>query len=204
MQKHSNSQPSDATDTQAPAVAVSLSTEAQARRRLLVKGLGKGAAVVAVVTPIHTLAGPVIVGGGKLCTVSGVQSNVGSPRTGAATSTCSGYTPGHFATLSNWPGYNAGTATATNTVDGITFTQATAFNAVFGGADTTPLLTLVTASPASNNAAWVTALLNAIQNPAGFNFPYTASQVRAYFLDPNPANVQKALDFFKGYMQTVA
>ena len=143
-------------------------------------------------------------GGGKLCTVSGVQSNVGSGRTGTMTATCSGYTPGHFATLSNWPGYNSGTTTATNTIDGITFTQTTAFNAVFGGADTTPLLTLLTTSAGSNNAAWVTALLNAIQAPASFNFPYTPSQVRTYFLDPNPANVQKALDFFKGYMQTVA
>lgn len=198
MQKETSAQPTGSNDT----AAAGLSADAQARRRLLVKGLGKGAAVVAVATPIHTLAAPVIVGGGKLCTVSGVQSNVGSGRTGGMTSTCSGYTPLHYNTLANWPGHSAGTAT--NTVDGITFTQTTPFNAVFGGADATPLLTVLTATPGSDNAAWVTALLNAISNPAGFNFPYSPHAVRAFFLDPVPANVMNALNFFKGYMQTVA
>ncbi len=197
MQKDSNSQPSDAINTPAPVGAASLSAEAQARRRLLVKGLGKGAAVAVAAVPIQTLAAPQLV---RLCTVSGVQSNVGSGRTGVTTATCSGFAPSYYGTLANWPGFSGGTTS--NTVDGITFTETTAFNTVFGGSDTTALLTILTGAPASDNAVWVTALLNAIKNPAGFSYPYTATQVRAYFRDPDPANVTKAFNFFKGYMQT--
>lgn len=200
MQTDPRLKPSSPTDVESSDHPAGLSGEALARRRLLIKGLGKGAAAVAVVAPIHTLAAPVIVGGTKLCTVSGVQSNVGSGRAGTNTDVCRGHSPSFFSTLSNWPGFSAGTAT--NTVDAITFTQATPFSTVFSGS-ATPLLTILTATPTSDEAAWIVALLNAIQNPPGFFFPYTPSQVRAFYNDPNPTNVLNALNFFKGYMQTV-
>lgn len=132
--------------------------------------------------------------------MSGVQSNIGSHPTDGTT--CSGYQPSHYATLANWPGYNAGPPPiATNTVDAITFTQTTTFVDVFGSGSSTDLLTILTSTPGSDEAAWVTALLNALKNPPGFNFPYTPSQVLAFYAGPQAA---QALAFFKGYMQTVA
>lgn len=169
-----------------------LSIAANARRRILLKGLGKGSAALAVVVPIQTLAATTIIGGTKLCTVSGVQSNVGSQNPGVQTF-CSGYQPNHYATLANWP--------ATTTVDGITFTQTTPFNVVFSSGVTTELLAILTNSPLSDEAVWVTALLNAI-NPASVNFPYTPTQVRAFYIGGGQLATD-ALAFFRGYMQTV-
>lgn len=179
-----------------------LSFAANARRRILLKGLGRGSAALAVVVPIQTLAATTIIGGTKLCTVSGVQSNVGSQNPGVQTF-CSGYQPNHYATLANWPGFSVSTSIATNTVDGITFTQTTPFNVVFSSGVTTELLAILTNSPLSDEAVWVTALLNAINNPFGFNFPYTPAQVRAFYIGGGKLATD-ALAFFRGYMQTVA
>ncbi len=179
-----------------------MSGEALARRRALLKGLGKGSAALAVVVPIQTLAATTILDGTKLCTVSGVQSNIGSHRTDGTV--CRGYAPSYYATLSNWPGYAATNPPhATNTVDGITFNETAYFKAVFGGGSPGPgnaarLLTIVTSGSPADEQVWVTALLNAIKNPAGFNFPYTPSQVRAFYAGPQAA---QALAFFRDYMQ---
>lgn len=178
-----------------------MSSEALARRRMLLKGLGKGSAALAVVVPIQTLAATTIIGGTKLCTVSGVQSNVGSHNATGQQSECSGYQPSHYVTLANWPGFSATTGTATNIVDGITFTETTPFSTVFGAGVATPLLDILINSPSSDEAVWVTALLNAISNPVGFNFPYTPTEVRAFYSSPQAA---QALAFFQGYMQTIA
>ena len=183
-----------------------LSSVAVARRRVLLKGLGKGSAALAVVVPIQTLAANTIIGGTKLCTVSGVQSNVGSLNTGAQT-TCSGYQPSYYATLANWPGYTTSPKRATNTVDGITFTESDPFAKVFlsgssGSGNAAKLLTIVTSGSPEAEQVWVTALLNAIKNPPGFNFPYTPTQVRAFYIGGGKLATD-ALTFFRGYMQTV-
>lgn len=181
--------------------AGALSSVAIARRRVLIKGLGQGSAALAVLVPIQTLAANTIIGGTKLCTVSGVQSNVGSHNTGAQT-TCSGYQPSHYATLANWPGYSASPPVhATNTVGAITFTEETSFAMVFGAGSSVSILTIVTSGSPAAEQVWVTALLNAIKNPAGFNFPYTSAEVLAFYAGPQAA---QALAFFQGYMQTVA
>lgn len=186
-------------------VAASLAAHQAQRRRALLKGLSKGGAALAVVAPIRTMAAPTIVGGTKLCTVSGVMSNVGSHATGL-TGECKGYSPNYYKTLANWPGYVATpTPVATNTVDSITFTQLSTFAAVFGsGTNTTGMLDEITASSATaDEVVWMVALLNAIKNPAGYNFPYTPSQVRAFYLSSDATLKANALAFFKGYMQTV-
>lgn len=185
-----------------------MSAEALARRRALFKGLSRGSAALVMAVPISTLAAPTIIGGGKLCTVSGVQSNIGSHPTGGGV--CSGYQPNHYQTLANWPGYIAGnnppntaTATISTAVSGLTFsfTDSSSFRDVFGnGSTNVKLLKILIDTPTSNDAVWVTALLNAIKQPAGFNFPYNATQVRAFYTGGDP----KALAFFKDFMQTVA
>lgn len=183
--------------------SVSSSVSALARRRMLLSSLGKGSAAVALVVPIQTLAATTIVGGTKLCTVSGVQSNIGSKPPGTPT-TCQGNSPTFFQTLANWPGYSATPPppTATFVVDGITLTNNSKFNEVFPGGVSTQLDKVLLNTPTSDNAVWVTALLNALKNRSGFNFPYTPTQVRAFYTG-DPVLKVKALAFFKDYMQTV-
>jgi hypothetical protein len=73
---------------------------ASSRRRLLLSGLGKGAAVVAATVPIQTLAATVSltptgkggIAGGFRCTVSGQMSGVHSKET--TTPVCNGKSPG--------------------------------------------------------------------------------------------------------------
>lgn len=182
-----------------------LSFAANARRRILLKGLGKGSAALAVAVPIQTLAATTIIGGTKLCTVSGVQSNIGSHNTGEQT-TCSGYSPSYYAILANWPGYTTSPNRATNTVDGITFTESDPFAKVFGSgssgsSNAAQLFTIVQSGSPATEQVWVTALLNAIKNPVGFNFPYTPTQVRAFYIGGGQLATD-ALAFFHDYMQT--
>jgi hypothetical protein len=138
------------------------------------------------------------------CTLSGALSSVHSA-TPTNTPTCRGFTPSRYATLSFWPGFAAGPpAHATNTVDGITFNETASFATVFGGGSSgssngARLLTIVTSGSPESEQVWVTALLNAIKNPAGFNFPYTPTQVRAFY---SSAQAAQALSFFRSYMQT--
>ena len=187
----------------------SLSCTAVARRRALLKGIGKGAAVLAATVPLQTLASQSVLTYDlqHQCSISGMFSGVHSTTTTSDTPTCLGYKPSRYATLSFWPGYNAGPPPhAVNTVDGITFDEDTSFATVFGGgssgnSNAARLLTIVTSGSPEPEQVWVTALLNAIKNPANFNFPYTPSQVRAFYASSQAAD---ALSFFRSYMQTVA
>lgn len=180
--------------------AESLSSEALARRRALLKGLSKGSAVAAVVVPINSLATTTVLGGNKLCTVSGVQSNVGSATIGGAT--CQGYSTTYYAKVKKWPGYTAGPpASASFSVSGRSCTQNSTFKDVFGGGSTNTLMTIITSAPGSDEAAWVAALLNALNKPPGFNFPYSADQVVTFYKSPTQS--ANALYFFKTYMQMV-
>ncbi len=187
-----------------------LSALAIARRRAVLKGIGKGSAVMVAAVPIHTLAANTILGGGKLATVSGSQSVISSQQTGPQTIS-SGYAPSYYETVANWPNYTVSSstkksedsATANSAVNGIAVNPDEKFKDIFGHGSRTKLLDILKNSPASDEAAWVTALLNAIKNPAGFNYPYSAPQVLAFYNDTNPLKVAQALAFFKGYMQTV-
>ena len=179
---------------------------AVARRRVLLRGVGKGAAVLAATVPIQTLASQSVltVDGMHQCTVSGMQSGVHSA-TPTGTPTCRGYKPSRYGTLSFWPGYAAGPPPhATNTVGSITFNETAFFANVFGSGSSSGnparLINIVTSGSPEPEQVWVTALLNAIKNPAGFNFPYTPSQVLAFY-SPDPLN--PALSFFRTYMQTI-
>lgn len=190
-------------DTAEQPKADALSSAAMARRHMLLKGLGKGSAVLAAALPISTLAAPTIVtSNNKLCTVSGVQSQVNSQVTEKVT--CEGFTPNFYATLSNWPGYNAGPpAKASNTVGATTFDDNAKFSTVFGsGSTSSNIYNTVKNSPTSDEAVWITALLNAFRNVSvlNTNFPYTPVEVVAFYQSPTQSAA--ALAFFRGYMQT--
>lgn len=204
MNNDPHAQSASPADGPTPVPAAALSDATQSRRRLLLKGLGKGTAVAAVVVPINTLAAPGLL---KLCTVSGMQSNVGSGRTGIKTNQCKGYAPSYYATIANWPNYVfIKGRMAINHVDGIEFSELSLFSEVFGPGATlgaVSLTNILSKNPTSEEAVWITALLNAIKNPPGFNFPYTPSQVRAYYSSPDATVRSNALKLFGGYLQVV-
>ena len=167
---------------QAPAAV-----DALARRRLLLKGLGKGAGAAAALVPIQTLATTAPT---RLCTVSGIHSNVGSGRTGGTTDQCRGHAPSFYATLANWPGYDTLSRKVSFSVNSTSYSQKSTFRSVFGGGSTTKLIDIVRATTTSsqpNEQVWVTALLNALKRNGGANlgtdgyFPYSAPDVVALY-----------------------
>jgi len=104
--------------------------------------------------------------------------------------------------LSHWPNYN-GSATppvAINTVNGKTFNQKTPFNAVFGSGPSATLIYILLNNASSAEFHYIAALLNAIKAPSGYVFPYSASEVIAFY---NSSQQASALTFFKNYMETI-
>lgn len=178
-----NTSPTDQHQPQA------LSSAALARRHILLKGLGKSSAVLAAGIPISTLAAPTTLGGEHLCTVSGVQSNVGSRVKDA--NVCMGYKPTHYLN-------NSGSATDPNKISPQNANKQ--FNEVFGGGSSSKLKDILTSVADSNEKVWVTAWLNALSAPANFYYPYTAAEVLKLYSGSDSA---KALEFFRRFMQSV-
>ena len=83
---------------------------------------------------------------------------------------------------------------------GVPFGPGSTFAAVFGGGPNQTLIDSLAAG--ADEATWVAALLTAILQPANFQFPYSASQVRAYYNSPEPLK-SNALSFFLSYLQNV-
>src|SRR5437762_14094568 len=72
------------------------------RRRVLLKGIGKGSAILAAAAPIKTLAStPSVTANGQICTISGVQSGAHSRATNLPT--CAGKNTTFYSNLANWP-----------------------------------------------------------------------------------------------------
>ena len=166
------------------------------RRRLLLRGIGKGSALLAAAVPIKTLAStPSVTVNGQICTVSGTQSAAHSKATNLPT--CGGLSPSYYMMIGHWPNF----PTTMYTVAGKTFNQDTNFNAVFGGGQAVGMLTIMITTPNnSDEFHWIAALLNAIKAPPGYVFPYSASEVLALYAGSQSA---AALAFFKGFMETI-
>lgn len=172
------------------------------RRRLLLKGLGKGTAVVAAVSPIKSMAYTAALTGtgGKICSISGVQSGAHSKTT--ITAICGGRNVAYYQdNLPHWPGYSAGPPAHASFSNGATsFNELATFASVFGGGSSTPVFNIVRDSPASDEAHWVVALLNANVTKVGYVAPYSPAEVKAFYGGSQPA---AALAFFQGYMETL-
>ena len=165
------------------------------RRRLLLRGIGKGSALLVAAVPIKTLAStPSVTVNGQICTVSGTQSAAHSKAKNLPT--CGGLSPGYYKTIAHWPNF----PNTTYTVGMKTFTENSIFSAVFGGGKSVPLLTILNNNANSDEFHWIPALLNAIKAPPGYVFPYSASEVLALYAGSQSA---AALAFFKGYMETI-
>jgi hypothetical protein len=188
--------------------STSLTSAALARRNMLLKSLGKGSVVVAAASiPLRSLATTgTITNVGKdgapavRCGISGMMSGVHSRET--FTTVCSGYSPGRYKKIENWPNYRPSTGNAINRVDGIEFKKGTPFKTVFGGTNSAGLLDIMQGDSSSDEFHWITALLNAVGGaPSSFYFPYTASQVRAFYMGSGQYTRAQALNFFKTYME---
>jgi len=185
-----------------------LSPQALQRRSALLRGLGKGSAVIAAAVPIQTLAVPRLTE--RLCTVSGVQSNVGSGRTALTTATCIGFSPTHYKSTANWPNV---TGSLPNTpkfaVSGKTVRKAATFASIFGGGSGNTLMDILNGVSGTNpdEKVWVAALLNGQKMPMNYPTQYTAAKVIQLYLDNTPTKggsstvSNDAFFFFKEYLQ---
>lgn len=174
-----------------------------ARRHALLKGVGKGAAVMAASVPIRTLAAPTTLtftADGRRCTISGAQSGVHSADT--LTLVCGGYSPGYWGQADSadptkprrtWP-------TDPNATCRSIFKNSTLRNANY----TWPTLFQVmsdTRFASSDEFHWIAAWLNATAK--ALNFPYSAAEVLGFYnAGAGATSYQNALKFFKDNLET--
>lgn len=195
------------------AEAEAMSTSAIARRRVLLKGVGRGTAVLAATVPLQTLAGQSLLtidrGGRHQCSVSGMHSSVHSA-TPTNTPICGGFSPGW------WGQTDTGTTPRRPwpilPIPNQSTGYLTKFNIVFTWMTLTgnPNLFQVANPPGYNSTDqwhWLCAWLNALwsnQHPGTLNFPYSADEVLAFSQLPvsSPA-YSDALTFFKTYVENL-
>lgn len=214
----SNETPSThASATQAEHNNVRMTGPDFARRHALLKGLGRGSAIVAAVTPIKTLAlTQSATQNGKMCTLSGVGSAVHSSST--ALPTCGGLSPGWYKTPSHWPFYDSTNNKSSFPVgskrinekfgDGILGGDAqkdTAFNAIFSGGSSNGMFYIMLNEESTDEFHWIAALLNAVYYASGgwpkapYVYPYSAAEILKLYTDNNATG----LAFIKSYMETL-
>lgn len=186
--------------------AEALSSAALARRRILLKGVGKGTAVLAATVPIQTLAGQSLLtfDGKHQCSVSGMHSGVHST-TPSGTAVCGGYSPGWWGQSykdgapKHWPPGVNFNAPVTTVFQYFTRTNKdgsvpTLFQ-VMDPKDKTGQFS------STDEFHWISAWLNALSY--SFNFPYSGEEVlRFYNQGPASSVYQDALTFFKDFMET--
>ena len=170
------------------------------RRRALLKGLGKGTAVLAAAVPIRTLATTTVTADKHLCSISGAMSGVRSVTTGMAT--CGGRKFSSYQPVGSWPLNGSSQEVVNNGAVDILRNTGT-FVAVFGGAAPATLLTTLFAAgltdvTASDDAHWIVALLNAKNYPA--TFPYTPAEILAQYAAGGLTR-SNALAFYKTHME---
>jgi len=191
-----------------PSEVVGLETalppNALARRQLLLKGIGKGSAVLVATVPLQTLAGQSLLtfDGKHQCSVSGMHSGVHSA-TPPDTLRCGGYSPGWWGQSElvggklvpkrTWP--TLPNSWTYNTKCNVVFTKRT-----LPGDPT--LFQVVDPGTYSNTDEfhWVCAWLNALSH--SWNYPYTGQQVLDYYNSATPGVYDDALAFFKTFMET--
>lgn len=163
------------------------------RRRMLLKSLGKGSAVLAAAVPIKSLATTVLTADLHLCTVSGAMSGVRSVTAGLPS--CGGKSVTYYTAVGTWP-IDVNSQEFINNGTSAFLRSAATFQGLFGaGGSTATMATLFTT--VTDETHWVVALLNAQIN--GVNFPYTPAQVVQLYNDPlQQAN---AIAFFKTHME---
>lgn len=195
----------------APVDVDALSSNALARRRMLLKSLSKGSAVVAATAiPIHSLAAPVTIStsDNMHCAVSGMGSAIHSNV--VPNGTCKGSNPSVYADPTKWPGYNP--KNERFTVGSQTYGSTVRFRAVFGGNKRATLRDIMGGIEGVNaDRVWIAAWLNAgagFEKPNGRtakNFPYSPAEVvNRYNNDSSgPEGNYQSYLFFQTYLQSL-
>jgi len=199
-----------------------LSSSAIDRRRALLKGVGKGAAVLGATVPLKALAtlpsGSVFTynGTGTLtqirCGISGMTSGVHSRDTDRSQQ-CIGYSPGYYHKREHFPSGTRPDALITAVfstcalkvpvlretcveVERENSTQTKCTTEVVGTKVPT-LLEVMNIKPRPDEFHWLAAWLNAQPSSPAVNYPYSGTDIVAFYA----AKDAKALEFIKKYME---
>jgi hypothetical protein len=183
------------------AMASAMSSAAIARRHMLLKGLSKGTAVLAATVPLQTLASGSVFTSGKSapvvrCSISGMTSGVSSRET--TTSVCSGYSPGYYSKREHWPLALQSQGVPEWSCDRV-FKKCSLINQNYRSGKPVTLLDVMRHTPRVDEFHWIAAWVNAMGG--GRNFPYTGQQVVDFYNGHGPYSAEKALEFFKTYME---
>ncbi len=197
-----------AEQSEAPADEQALSSEAVARRHLLLKGLGRGSAVLAASIPLKTLASTSVftnpgANGAPVirCGISGMTSGVHSKDT--TTNVCSGYSPGYYTQRQHWPSGLNPDALVTTVFPSCKL-MVNKDGTSLGTYRVPTLLEVMNLTPRVDEFHWIAAWVNAMGGaPSSWNFPYTGAQVQAFYAGTGPGGYTKAqaLAFFMTYME---
>jgi hypothetical protein len=179
----------------------SLPSLAASRRRMMLKSLGRGSAVLAASVPIQTMAFTTLIkNDGQICSISGMQSGAHSrPPT---TTACAGYSPGwwkqfdqrpHGVPHAHWP------ATLYTPPGTLQRTYDSPISGLFNGGKVPQNTTLWDVARIHENSEenhWLCAWLNA---QTLSNFPYTALEIETIYggLTVGSLEYFQALNFFK-------
>ncbi|MDP3168428.1 MAG: hypothetical protein Q8N06_23615 [Hydrogenophaga sp.] len=204
------------TPSQLPKGARQLSPEASARRLIMLRGLGKGSAVVtAAALPLSTLAqGSTLlvtgtVGGGApvyRCSISGMQSNVTSSNMPGDAKVCGGYSPGWWGQKDGykprrpWP---IDYKTISNTL----FTRYASDDPGYAHLFTasTTLFDVMRSSSFSPTKTrhWIGAYLNGLSGGApGFPFPYSGPEVMSFYNSSDTVKRNKFYELVVTYLES--
>lgn len=206
-----NTPENDGSDADTLHAADRLSTQARDRRRVLLKGIGKGSAVLAATVPLKTLAAErLLTRGNQVCTFSGAMSGAQSLAPGSAVTYCEGYRPSYWSVEANWP------AAANKTVPVSTLlTKSTVplgilsyMQSINGGSSVVQgVFSMVTlGSTYPDEVHWICAWLNAIKLAGGSGsskFPYSADQVLTFYGETNSEKYKAALAFFSNNLENI-
>lgn len=180
--------------------------DVNARRRLLLKGLGKGSvAGLATALPLKTLAStsvfthPNAPGPQIRCGISGMTSGIHSRDT--TTSVCQGYSPGWWGQQDNAsPGKPRRTWPCN---------YAEAYDVKFPrpplpllNGQKPSLFQVVKDYPNTDTRHWICAYLNGLSRGPDGTFPYSGQEVLSFYNGTGPYTTAAALAFFKTYMET--
>ena len=198
--------------------AEELTTQARDRRRILLKGIGKGSAVLAATVPLQTLAAQ------RLTTANGLECNVSGSKSGPksamplGSAMCGGFSPPYWGTdVSRWPTmvnpkapvknvllrYRNGTDSLFDLMQSTTTPKATSkklAGEIFASAGST------LGSTFSDEVHWVCAWLNANKLSGGAavsTYPYNAEQVLAFYNESDPKKYADALEFFSTHLENL-
>ncbi len=181
-----------------PGKVETLSATAVARRRALLRGAGKGVAVLGASIPLQTLASTSVFtyeGTGTAtqirCGVSGMTSGIHSRDTDRSNQ-CYGFSPGYYHLRANFP---AGT-NPDAPITGV-FPTCTLNVNVSSGTRAATLLEVMNITPRPPEFHWLAAWLNAQPNSPAVQYPLTGLDIQtAYF-----KNDQDVYKFITTYME---